>query len=127
MSLSIFRIEKTKDHPSPRLVGYNGQRTVLVHHFVNNERVLIGVIEIDKAFLLDRDTELLLVGVIKEQQGPQQGALSYTLRSNKMDISIQLYFRVTNISTFNEYDFIQESHLSPRLLFVWTTLNLPSI
>ena len=66
--------------------------------------------------LLDRDSEPLRIGVVKEKNSPEQRTLSYTLRTNEMHVSVQLNLGIRDMRTIQENYFIQVSHLVPLLL-----------
>lgn len=78
-------------------------------------RVRLSEIELIKRLLPLLDAQTMLVGIIEEKQGSQHSALSDTLCSSEMHITIYRYLCIRNIGAINKYDLIQVLHL--RLLF----------
>ena len=52
-----------------------------------------------------RYAQVKLVGIVKEEDGTEQGALAYSLRTDEVNVSVQPYFGITYVGTVDEYYF----------------------
>ncbi len=104
------RIDETEHHSSLVLQGEHTVSSILSHHLIDDVRIGIRKVESIEGFFLLRDAQAQLVGIIKEQDGTEQGTLAHALGSDEMHIAIELYLGVWDVGTIQEYDFIQISH-----------------
>jgi hypothetical protein len=56
------------------------------------------------------DTKSQCVGIVEEKNRPQQSAFSDALRTDKVDITVEIYFGIFDLRTVDKYNFIQVSH-----------------
>ena len=106
------RVHKPEKDSALRLGGYHTISTVFTHHLIYNVGVTIWEVESIETFLLFRDAEFQLIGIVKKEQSTKQRTLPHSLRTDKMHISIQLHLCIRNMGTVQKNNFTQVSHFA---------------
>ena len=112
-ALIPLAVNKTEAGPSLAAEYQHAEGSPFVGYLVNYVRICVRKIELVKALLLLGYAKLQLVPIVEKQYGTKQGALPYSLSTNKMDISVQADFRVWHIGAVDKNNFTQTPHLSP--------------
>ena len=86
-------------------------------HLVDDVGVGIREIILCIALFLHRDAQLLGIGVVEEQDGTEHGALAHALRTDEVDIAVEVdVVGIGDVGAVDEDDSIQFSHKVPLFL-----------
>ena len=97
--LVIFGIDEAVASPAAAAEGQDAEGTVLVLHLIDDVGVGMGQVKLVEALHLLRNAETQFVGIVEEEDGPEQRTLSHALRADEMHVAVQPHLGVTDVRT----------------------------
>ena len=101
----IGPVDKAKHQPVLTPLQPHAESPFLAIHFINDVGINIGEVIFGKRFLFFGNPQAPAISRIEKKNSPQHRAFTHTLRSDKVNVTVQPEFLVRYRCAIHEYDF----------------------